>query len=157
MIMQKIIDHRPRWSTPVYPGLTGNVLPEFLSFSEHPFPVLTTGPFPTFAETNAYIKAFALPFIESGYICLSQEVIGVEELEGGCGWTVRLKDWNNGGAVLEETWDAVVITTVWFDNPYFPDVQGLQELQHQQPHKIQHSITWRGPSRRLSNENRLTT
>jgi cation diffusion facilitator CzcD-associated flavoprotein CzcO len=76
---------------------------------------------------------------------LSQEVIGVEELEGGCGWTVRLKDWNKGGAVLEETWDAVVITTVWFDNPYFPDVQGLQELQHQQPNKIQHSINWNGP------------
>ncbi|KAJ8584866.1 hypothetical protein M405DRAFT_865866 [Rhizopogon salebrosus TDB-379] len=89
---------------------------------QYPFSVLTTGPFPTFAEANAYIKAFALPFIESGYICLSHEVIGVEELEGGCGWTVRLKDWNNGGAVLEETWDAVVITAVWFDNPYFPDV-----------------------------------
>ena len=94
-----------------------------------------------FAETIAYVKAFALPFIESGYIRLSYEVIGVEELEGGCGWAVHSK-WNKGGAVLEETWDAVVITIMCFCNPYFLDVQGLQ---HHQPNKIQHSITWRGP------------
>ena len=58
-----------------------------------------------FAETIAYVKAFALPFIESGYIRLSYKVIWVEELEGGCGWAVHSKDWNKGGAVLEETWD----------------------------------------------------
>ncbi|KAJ8580635.1 hypothetical protein M405DRAFT_886035 [Rhizopogon salebrosus TDB-379] len=116
--MQKIIDHLPRWSTLACPGLIGNGLPEFLSSS---FPVLAAGPFPSFAETNAYVKAFALPFVESGYIRLSYEVIGVKELEGGCGCTVCLKDWNTGGAVLEETWEAVVITTVWFDNPCFPD------------------------------------
>ena len=139
-------DHRPRWSTPAYPGLIGNVLPEFLSFSEHQFPVPSPNPFPTLAETNAYIKAFALPFIESGHVRLSHEVIGVEEVRDGGGWKVRIRDWNNGGGVvLEETWDAVVITTVWFDNPYFPDVQGLQELQHRQPSKIHHSMTWTGP------------
>lgn len=55
-----------------------------------------------------------------------------------------MKDWN-AGAVLEETWDAVVIATVWFDNPYFPDVQGLQDLQYHQPSKVRHSITWTGP------------
>ncbi|OAX37673.1 FAD/NAD(P)-binding domain-containing protein [Rhizopogon vinicolor AM-OR11-026] len=138
-------DYRPRWSTPAYPELIGNVLPEFLSFSEHPFPVPPSSPFPTFAETSAYLKAFALPFVERGHIRLSHEVIGVEENDGG-GWVVRMKDWNKGGgAVLEETWDAVVITTVWFDNPYFPEVEGLEELQHQQPSKVQHSITWTGP------------
>jgi hypothetical protein len=84
MIMQNIIDHLPRWSTLACPGLIGNDLLEFLSFSEHPFQVLAAGPFPSFAKMNAYVKAFALPFIESGYIRLSYEVIGVEELEGGC-------------------------------------------------------------------------
>jgi hypothetical protein len=34
-----------------------------------------------------------------------------------------MKVWNKGGgAVLEETWNAVVITTMWFDNLYFSDV-----------------------------------
>ncbi|KAJ8588964.1 hypothetical protein M405DRAFT_862529 [Rhizopogon salebrosus TDB-379] len=140
MIMQNIINHLPRWSTLACPGLIGNGLPEFLSSS---FPVLAAGPLPSFAATNAYVKAFTLPFVESRYIHLSYEVIGAEELEGGCGWTVRLKDWNKGGAVLEESLDAMDITTAWFDNPYFSDIQGLQELQHHQPNKIQHSITRR--------------
>ncbi|KAG0700320.1 FAD/NAD(P)-binding domain-containing protein [Suillus ampliporus] len=138
-------DHRPRWSTPAYPELIGNVIPEFLSFSEHPFPAPPREhqPFPTLAETNAYLKEFASPFIESGHVRLGFEVIGVEEVEGG-GWTVRMKNWNEGGVILEETWDAVVITTVWFDNPYFPDIPGLQELQQLQPSKVQHAITWTG-------------
>ncbi|KAG1879998.1 FAD/NAD(P)-binding domain-containing protein [Suillus subluteus] len=137
-------DHRSRWSTPAYPGLIGNVIPEFLSFSEHPFPAPPREhqPFPTLAETNAYLKEFARPFIEN--IRLSFEVTGVEEVEGG-GWAVRMKNWNKGGAVSEETWDAVVITTVWFDNPHFPDIPGLQELQQQQPNKVQHAINWTGP------------
>ncbi|KAG1842814.1 hypothetical protein C8R48DRAFT_737321 [Suillus tomentosus] len=135
-----------RWSTPAYPGLIGNVIPEFLSFSEHPFPAPPRKhqPFPTLAETNAYLKEFARPFIENGHVRLSFEVTGVEEVEGG-GWTVRMKDWNKGDVVLEETWDAVVIATVWFDNPHFPDVPGLRELQQQQHNKVQHAINWTGP------------
>lgn len=122
------------------------MIPEFLSFSEHPFPAPPREhqPFPTLAETNAYLKQFARPFIEDGHIRLSFEVTGVEELEGG-GWTVCMKDWNEGGVVFEETWDAVVITTVWFDNPHFPDVPGLQELQQKQPNKVQHAMNWMGP------------
>jgi hypothetical protein len=89
-----------------------------------------------FGEANAYIKALAPPFLESGRVRLSRKVIDLEEVEGGGAWRVRMKDWNKGGgAVLEEIWDAVVITTVWFDNPYFSDVQDLQELRHQQPNK----------------------
>ncbi|KAG1760310.1 FAD/NAD(P)-binding domain-containing protein [Suillus occidentalis] len=139
-------DHRERWATPAYPGLIGNVIPEFLSFSEHPFPAPPREhqPFPTLAETNAYLKEFARPFIANGHIRLSFEVIGVDELEGG-GWTVHMKDWNEGGVVFEETWDAVVITTVWFDNPHFPDVPGLQELQQKKPNKVQHAMNWMGP------------
>jgi|SRR5882757_942409 len=107
---------------PTYAGLIGNVLLEFLSFSEHPFPVTPSSQFPTFAGTNAYLKAFALPFIESGHIRLRREEIEVEEIDGG-GCVVHMKDSNKGdGTVLEETWDAVVITTMWFDAPYSPHV-----------------------------------
>ncbi|OAX34169.1 hypothetical protein K503DRAFT_869092 [Rhizopogon vinicolor AM-OR11-026] len=64
-------DHRLRLSIPAYAGLIlGNILLEFLSFSEHPFPVTPSSLFPTLAGTNIYLKAFALPFIESGHIRL---------------------------------------------------------------------------------------
>jgi len=106
---------------PAYAGFIGNVLLEFLSFSEYSFPVTPSSLFPTFAGKNAYLKAFALPFIESGYIRLRREVIEAEEIDGG-EWVVRMKDWNKGDGILEETWDAAVITTVWFDAPYSPHV-----------------------------------
>ncbi|OAX37667.1 hypothetical protein K503DRAFT_801055 [Rhizopogon vinicolor AM-OR11-026] len=113
-------DRRPRWSTPAYPEPIDNVLPEFISFSEHPFTVSPSSLFPIFADTNAYLKAFTLSFIESGYIRLSHEAIGVEEVHGS-GWVVRMKDWNKGGGTAwEGTWYALDITTMWFNNPTFP-------------------------------------
>jgi len=42
---------------------------------------------------------------------------------GGSHERVEQRRWDD----IEETWDAVVITTVWFDNPYFPHVQGLED------------------------------
>ncbi|OAX37966.1 hypothetical protein K503DRAFT_191512 [Rhizopogon vinicolor AM-OR11-026] len=70
------------------PDFIGSVLLECLSFSEHPFPVIPSSLFPTFVGTNAYLKAFALPFIESGHIRLRREEIEVEEIDGG-GWVVE--------------------------------------------------------------------
>jgi hypothetical protein len=106
---------------PTYAGLIGNVLLEFLSFSEHPFPVTPSSLFPTFTWTSAYLKAFALPFIERGHIRLRREVIEVGEIDGG-GCVVCMKDWNKCDGILEETWDAVVIMIVWFNASYSPHV-----------------------------------
>ncbi|KAJ8584558.1 hypothetical protein M405DRAFT_866124 [Rhizopogon salebrosus TDB-379] len=74
MILQKIVARDSL--TPAYPGLMGNV--RFLRSN--------------FGETNAYIKAFALPFVESGRVRMSREVIDVEEVESGGAWRVRMKD-----------------------------------------------------------------
>jgi hypothetical protein len=66
---------------------------------------------------------------------LSHEVIGVEEVEGGA-WSVRMKDWNQGSrAVLDETWDTVVVTTLSLDNPTFPTYKVSKNCNTNNPTK----------------------
>ncbi|KAK7455228.1 hypothetical protein VKT23_011101 [Stygiomarasmius scandens] len=137
---------RPRWPSPAYPGLVGNVLPEFLSFYGHPFPQPPTSPeepFPSLLETQAYLQAFAKPFLENGSIRLNIEVISVEELPDCAGWRVVMKDWNDGlGEIIEECWDAVAVCAGCYDNASWPDIEGLKELKHKG--LALHARSWRG-------------
>ncbi|KAG8221690.1 FAD/NAD(P)-binding domain-containing protein [Butyriboletus roseoflavus] len=138
------------WPSPAYPALIGNVIPEFLSFSGSPFPAppRQDQPFPTLRETYEYLATFARPLLESGKIRLHHEVIDVAEVqaEEGGGWRVVMTDRSQAGTGvrMEERWDAVVITTVWYDNEYYPDIEGLDDLK--QTGRVRHAKTWRGPS-----------
>lgn len=127
------------------------MIPEFLSFSGHPFPAPPEQdqPFPTLGETYDYLAAFARPLLESGKIRLHHEVVDAAEIQGeeGGGWRVVMIDWSKGdeaGERKEERWDAVVVTTVWYDNAYYPKVEGLDDVQ--QTGRVRHAKTWRGPS-----------
>ena len=128
--------------------MIGNVIPEFLCFSGNPFPAppRPDQPFPTLRETYDYVAAFARPLFDK--IRLHHEVIDVTEIEAedGGGWRVVMIDWSGGrtGIRKEERWDAVVITTVWYDNEHYPNVDGLDEIR--QTGRVRHAKTWRGPS-----------
>ncbi|TFK33754.1 hypothetical protein BDQ12DRAFT_614699 [Crucibulum laeve] len=137
----------PRWPSPAYPGLVGNVLPEFLSFSQYPFPEPPSAPnqpFPTLTETHDYLHSFAEPYVKSGVIRLSTDVVRVEELVDGR-WKASLRDWSTSGKgkEVEETWDAVVVAVGWYDNPVWPQTHGLEELKSKGLAK--HAKWWRGP------------
>jgi hypothetical protein len=127
--------------------MIGNVLPEYLSFSDHPFPPRssTTQPFPTLAETHAYLRCFAKPFMAQGKIRLNTQVVRVDELEDG-GWLVVMKDWNAAGKgrEIEECWDAVVVATGWYDNPVWPRSEGLNEVRTKG--LAIHAKEYRGPA-----------
>ncbi|KAF9451471.1 FAD/NAD(P)-binding domain-containing protein [Macrolepiota fuliginosa MF-IS2] len=136
----------PRWPSPSYPGLIGNVLPEYLSFSHYPFPALADPhqPFPTLGETYEFLRSFAEPYICEGKIKLNMEVVRVEEMPDGQGWKVRTKDWNNGqGTEVDEIWDAVVVAVGWYDHPVWPNTPGLDILRE---HGLAtHANSYRGP------------
>ncbi|KAJ7049405.1 hypothetical protein C8F01DRAFT_1183769 [Mycena amicta] len=141
---------RPYWPSPAYPALVGNVLPEYLSFSHHPFPALASEdhPYPTLAQTHAYLRRFASPFLASGHIRLSTEVVWIDELsDKRSGWSVTLRDWRPGmgGRERVETWDAVVVATAWYDFPSWPEgVPGLVEARA--AGLATHAKTWHGPT-----------
>src|ERR1700734_3625808 len=108
------INARPCWPSPAYPGLMGNVLPEFLSFSGHPFPPPPTSPdqpFPDLIQTQSYLRKFAEPLFATGKIRLNTEVVAVDQIGPDGGWKVVLKDWTDQGKgrETEERWDAVVV------------------------------------------------
>ncbi|KAJ7631501.1 hypothetical protein B0H17DRAFT_1108969 [Mycena rosella] len=140
----------PRWPSPAYPGLIGNVLPEFLSFSAFPpFPeppsTATGQPFPSLAETHAYLRAFAAPHLSSGAIRLNTEVQVVEELPARAGWRVRMQRYSAAEPeALEEMWDAVVIAVACYDHPVFPPTPGLARLR--ELGRAHHAQGWRGPA-----------
>ncbi|KAF8900561.1 hypothetical protein CPB85DRAFT_1439456 [Mucidula mucida] len=138
-------DTKPRWPSPAYPGLVGNVLPEFLSFSHFPFPEPPSTPhqpFPTLVETYHYLRAFADPYLKSGHIRLNTEITSVDELPDGGGWNVSFNDWNAGGKARQETWDAVVVAIGWHDNLVWPTTEGLDELKAR--NLAIHAKRWRG-------------
>ncbi|KAL0949447.1 hypothetical protein HGRIS_009502 [Hohenbuehelia grisea] len=147
--------NKPQWTTPAYPGMIGNVLPEFLSFSGLPFPAFDRSvdeasseeqPFPTLSETYAYLQDLAEPYVKEGRIRLNSEVLRVEELPLGHGWKVTIRKWQNDLAVdHEETWDAVIMAIGWFDNLVFPPTQGIEELRQHVPRLAIHGKDWKGP------------
>ncbi|KAJ8520213.1 hypothetical protein ONZ45_g2943 [Pleurotus djamor] len=134
---------RRRWPSPAYPGMVGNVLPDFLYFSGHPFPKpdRPNQPFPTLEETYAYLQDFAKPYIP--HVRLNTEVERIVELSGWKGWKVSMKDWNQGGKQISETWDAVVVAVGWFDNLVWPATPGIEELKNEG--MAIHAKSWEGP------------
>lgn len=120
---------KPLWPSPAYPALRGNVLPRFLSFAgTDPFPPPATSrearqaaepndepkdapdPFPTLAETHAYLQRIAQPL--RPHIRCNVECLGVWELPdrldaGKNRWAVRIRDWDRAGEERTEFWDAV--------------------------------------------------
>ncbi|THU81270.1 FAD/NAD(P)-binding domain-containing protein [Dendrothele bispora CBS 962.96] len=152
-------DANSKWPSPAYPGLIGNVLPEFLSVHDFPFPPpdqydpehRKNLPFPTLTETYDYLRAFAKPFLEDGRIRLGQQVVKVEETLIADGstkdkWLVLIRDWNdpvNPGVEREEKWDAIVGCTGWYDNLVWPETEGLDALREKK--LAVHAKGWNGP------------
>jgi cation diffusion facilitator CzcD-associated flavoprotein CzcO len=114
--------------------MVGNVLPEYLSFSSHKqFPTPATAPdqpFPSLKETHEYLTDFAEPFLSDGRIRCNVEALRVEEtLEGK--WEVTVRDTKEqSGMSVNETWDAVAISTGWHSSPFWPPTEGLDLLRN---------------------------
>ncbi|KAJ3740611.1 hypothetical protein DFH05DRAFT_430614 [Lentinula detonsa] len=141
-------EKKPRWPSPAYPGLIGNVLPEFLSFSDAPFPEPPTTPeqpFPTLKETYNYLRNFADQYLKQGKIQLNTEVVRVEELQDGTGWNVVTRDWSTAGEgkTLSNVWDGVVVCTGWYDEPLWPETEGMDIVKEKG--LALHAKWYRGP------------
>ena len=78
-------------------------------------------------------------------IRLNAEVVRLEEVPRGGGWKVVVRDWNEGaeGKEVEESWDAVVVANGWYDNPVWPETDGLEEVRKRG--LARHAKWWRGP------------
>ena len=82
----------------MYKDLIGNILPELFSFSQDAtfpqHPSVDHGQ--TLTEIHEYLRSSARPYLSSGVIKLSTEVVRLEEVPRGGGWKVVVRDWNEG-------------------------------------------------------------
>ena len=71
-------------------------------------------------------------------------MVRLEEVRGGW-WKVVVRDWNEGaeGKQVVESWDAVVVAIGWYDNPVWPETDGLEEARKRG--LARHSKWWQGP------------
>lgn len=59
---------------------------------------------------------------------------------------MSLNDWSSEAdepRKIEEEWDAVVVAVCWYDNPVWPETEGI-DLLREEGIAI-HSTFWRGP------------
>ena len=74
----------------------------------------------------------------------------VRDGNGGTDWNEETDwhegmDWNEGTEgkeEVEESWDAMVVAIGWYDNPFWPEMDGLQELRKRG--LVRHAKWWWG-------------
>lgn len=149
----------PRFPSPAYPALIGNVYPRFVSFSGQPFPALAHGEtFPTLDETFRYLTAVAEPLRPR--IKTKREVKAVWELPSAVngvtaapdalpasgGWLVHTLDHSTTPPTpLYEHFDAVSFAPSFTTHANWPDVPGLADAIARVPGKIHHAKWYRTP------------
>lgn len=149
----------PRWPSPAYEGLVGNVLPPLLEFSAERFPKPKHGLFPSMTETHEYLLKIGRPLRSHIKTCM--EVVGIKPVfraaEDLATWQVESIDWNHrgSGAHAIEEWDAIVVAAGAFDHPYWPDVPGLAALREKNSHLVMHAKSYPGPRPFVNQRNKF--
>lgn len=149
----------PRFPSPAYPALIGNLYPRFVSFSGQPFPpVQEVDVFPTLDETFKYLKTVAEPLRRR--IKTKREVKDVWELPSprrgkvsdvdglphSGGWLVHTLDHSTTPSTsLYEHFDAVTFAPSFTTHANWPQVPGLGAAIEQVPSKVHHAKWYRTP------------
>ncbi|CAO1637211.1 unnamed protein product [Parajaminaea phylloscopi] len=145
----------PRFPSPAYPKLIGNVYPRFLTFSGAPWPALPNGEkFPTLEETYNYIASVAKPL--HSRIKTKRKVEQVWELpvikEDGAssslpragGHLVLTRDYSvNPPRALYEHFSAVHFCPSFTTHPLYPNIPGLAAALKTVPRRIHHAKWYR--------------
>ncbi len=170
----------PVWPSPAYPQLRGNVLPRFLSFSlASPFPpvsrdfhpaeaaaladgLIKPDPFPTLAETEAYLLRFVEEQRLREKIRTGREVLAAWELPPAAsakeesqapGWLVLARQWPSASAsssstrspqLLFQRFTHLSLSSGTYDTPiYTPFIPGFTDAQSLG--LVHHAKWYRGP------------
>lgn len=150
----------PRWPSPAYEGLVGNILPPLLEFGAQRFQKPKGGLFPSQVETHEYLRQLAEPL--RPHIKTCQEVLNVRpKYKSGseaATWEVTKVDWTQEGQGKRKTeeWDGVIIAAGAFDHPFFPPgLPGLQPLLDEQSPLVMHAKTYPGPRPFVNQHNKI--
>ena len=150
----------PRWPSPAYEGLVGNVLPELIEFGAKPIPPPAGGHFPSMTETHDWLLSVANPL--RSRVKTNVEVKSVVPTwpngpDSSPTWIIKSRDWSsvNPGIEKTEEYDAVIICCGAFEHPFYPPTPGLDELLKCGSQAIMHAKSYPGPRPFVNQRNKL--
>ena len=129
--------------SPVYEFLETNIPHSLMNYSDQRFPE-TVALFPSHRVVKDYLEAYADEI--RPIISLSTQVLGVRKVqtEKKMSWEVEVLDLKTNQRRCEE-FDAVMICSGHYNDPFIPEIKGLAEFNRMHPGCISHSKFYRRP------------
>lgn len=130
--------------SPIYDGLESNIPLSIMQYSDLAFPK-GTPLLPDWQTILQYLKDYARD--TEHIIDFQQKVLDVrpDPQEGSEKWILTSLDLQSKEK-LQEVYDAVVVANGRYDEPYIPDIQGLDDWHAVYPHAMLHSKFYRNPN-----------
>ncbi|KAH8596796.1 putative flavin dependent monooxygenase [Bisporella sp. PMI_857] len=128
----------PVFVSPVYDSLDTNIPHTLMNFSDFPFPDAVPL-FPSHKIVRQYLEDYSVNIRH--LIKFSTQVLDVKPVEGGR-WWVTTKEVVSGKEE-QKLYDAVIVSSGHYDDPYLPDIPGLVEWERSFPGSISHSKFYR--------------
>ncbi|KAH8647262.1 thiol-specific monooxygenase [Xylariales sp. PMI_506] len=129
--------------SPVYDFLETNIPHSLMNYTDLNFPS-EASLFPKHSVVNQYLQDYAAEI--EGFLSLETQVLGVEKVQSGsrrC-WKVELLDLKSGVKRSDE-FDAVLVASGHYNDPFIPQIQGLAEFNASYPGSVSHSKFYRRP------------
>lgn len=130
--------------SPVYDNLETNIPHGLMNYTDLKFPD-DTALFPEHATVLKYIQQYGKD-VES-LVSFETQVRDVRKVSSDTGkpvWKVETKDLKSG-AMASELYDAVVVASGHYSDPFVPAIPGIKEFDAAHPGVVVHSKFYRRP------------
>ncbi|KAF5963733.1 flavin-containing protein [Fusarium bulbicola] len=127
--------------SPIYDLLETNIPHSLMRYSDKEFPQ-GSSLFPRHSVVLQYLKEYAQEI--NPHIAYQTQVLNIEKpgLSRSQPWTVEVLDLN-ANKVIKDEYDAVVVASGHYNDPFIPDIPGLVEFDKAYPGAISHSKFYR--------------
>ncbi|KKA26367.1 hypothetical protein TD95_001419 [Thielaviopsis punctulata] len=125
--------------SPVYDLLETNIPKDLMGYTDGGFPS-NEALFPHHTRVAAYLHSCAVPL--QSVLRLQTQVRDVRKVGGV--WRVTIRDLVADKETTEE-FDAVVVASGHYNDPYIPDIKGLKEFAEAYPGAVMHSKFYQRP------------
>ena len=131
----------PVFLSPIYDSLDTNIPHTLMNFQGLPFP--SGCPlFPPYQTVRQYLEDYATDVRH--LLKLGTQVMDVVPVDLAGKWRVTTRVITTGSAD-EAVYDAVIVASGHYDDPYVPNIPGLSEWNETYPGSISHSKFYRRP------------
>ncbi|KAF5252953.1 hypothetical protein FANTH_2040 [Fusarium anthophilum] len=130
--------------SPIYDLLETNIPHSLMRYSDKEFPQ-GSSLFPRHSVVLQYLKEYAQEI--NSHISYQTQVLNIEKpgLSRSQPWTVEVLDLK-ANKVIKDEYDAVVVASGHYNDPFIPDIPGLVEFDKAYPGAISHSKFYRRPN-----------